>query len=127
MPPCDALLGACAAGGEGLPRWRHLHHDPVSEMAGAEPVPHVLTAFAHALCAHSYVEGRNLGPELRSVGGRCEPVADFVAELLHRKPTVLVTSASWRARRSARSPGARDCEVCRLDDHIAQNNTKPYG
>ena len=39
------------------------------------------------------------------------------------KADVIVTSARWRARRYSLSPRARDCEVCRLDGGIAQNDT----
>ena len=54
--------------------------------------------------------------------GGSKRFGDGVAELVHLKADMIVTSAGG-APAILPSPRARDCEVCRLDASIAQNDT----
>jgi len=69
---------------------------PISEMGAASNKP--LRVFVHALRDLGYVEGRNLVLEVRSAEGRFERFADIVAELVHLKVDVVVTTSNAAAR-----------------------------
>ena len=48
------------AAGKGPPGSTDLHHVPVSEMAGSDPIHPLVRSFVHTLRDLGYVEGRNL-------------------------------------------------------------------
>ena len=72
--------------------------NPVSEMAGPEPVSPLGRAFVLGLRALGYVEGQNLILERRSAEGRVERFGDIVAELVRLKADVIVTNSDAMAR-----------------------------
>jgi ABC-type uncharacterized transport system substrate-binding protein len=65
---------------------------PLAEMAGPDPVHPTIRAFVHEMRALGYLEGRNLILERRTAGGRPERYPGIVAELVGRKPDVIVTA-----------------------------------
>jgi putative ABC transport system substrate-binding protein len=67
---------------------------PASEVDAQPP----FSAFVHTLRDLGYVEGRNLVLERRSAEGRFERFPDIVAELIHLKVDVIVTSGNPPAR-----------------------------
>jgi len=71
---------------------------PVSEMAGPEPVSPSWRALVQGLRALGYVEGQNLILERRSAEGRYERFSDVVAELVRLKADVIVTGSTQLAQ-----------------------------
>ena len=72
--------------------------NPLSEMAGPEPVSPDVRAFVQGLRALGYVEGQNLILERRSAEGRSERYGDIVAELVRLKADVIVGGTDRLAR-----------------------------
>src|SRR5262245_11968149 len=70
---------------------------PVSEMAGPEPVSPSWRALVKGVRALGYVEGQNLILERRSAEGRYERFGDIVAELVRLKADVIVTGSTQLA------------------------------
>jgi ABC-type uncharacterized transport system substrate-binding protein len=71
---------------------------PVSEMAGPEPVSPSWRALVQGLRALGYLEGQNLILERRSAEGRYERFSDIVAELVRLKADVIVTGSTQLAQ-----------------------------
>jgi putative ABC transport system substrate-binding protein len=70
---------------------------PVSEMAGPEPVSPSWGALAQGLRALGYMEGQNLILERRAAEGRYGRFGDIVAELVRLKADVIVTGSTQLA------------------------------
>jgi putative ABC transport system substrate-binding protein len=66
---------------------------PVSQMAGVDPVDPVSRALVHGLRDLGYVEGDNLVLERRSAEGHFERIDEIAAELVGRKPEVIITGS----------------------------------
>jgi putative ABC transport system substrate-binding protein len=71
---------------------------PVSEMAGPEPVSPSWRALVQGLRALGYVEGQNLILERRSAEGRYERFSGIVTELVRLKADVIVTGSTQVAQ-----------------------------
>lgn len=67
---------------------------PVADVTGPEPVHPPTRSFLQGLRALGYAEGKNLIFDPVSANGRRERIPELVAELLRRKPDVLVVTGS---------------------------------
>jgi ABC-type uncharacterized transport system substrate-binding protein len=66
---------------------------PLAVMVGSDPIDPVTKAFVHGLRALGYTEGENLVLERRSAEGKFERIDEIAAELVSRKPDVIVTGS----------------------------------
>jgi putative ABC transport system substrate-binding protein len=66
---------------------------PVAEMMGSDPIDPVNRAFVHRLRDLGYVEGQNLVLERRSAEGNFGQIDEIAAELVGRKPDVILTGS----------------------------------
>src|SRR5260370_3434758 len=66
---------------------------PVSQMLGFDPPDAVSRAFVRGLRDLGYVEGENLALERRSAEGHFERIDEIAAELVGRKPDVILTGS----------------------------------
>jgi putative tryptophan/tyrosine transport system substrate-binding protein len=66
---------------------------PLTEMMGPDPIDPVNKAFLHRLRELRHVEGQNLVLERRSAEGKFERIDEIAAELVGRKPDVILTGS----------------------------------
>ena len=66
---------------------------PLAEMMGSDPIDPVNRAFVHRLRDLGYVEGQNLVLERRSAEGNFGRIDEIAAELVGRKPDVILTGS----------------------------------
>jgi len=66
---------------------------PLAEMMGSDPIDPVNRAFVHRLRDLGYIEGQNLLLERRSAEGNFGQIDEIAAELVGRKPDVILTGS----------------------------------
>jgi len=72
----------------------------------AEASPHLVAAFRQALGEHGWVDGRNVVLDIRYADGKVDRFPALVAELIHLKSDLIVTTSSattWAAKDIAQS------------------------
>ena len=104
---------------------------PLSEMAGPEPVSPSWRALVQGLRALGYVEGQNLILERRSAEGRYERFGDVVAELVRLKADVIVTGSTQLAQTAkavtTTVPIVMAASVDPVGDGVVQSLARPGG
>lgn len=95
---CVAMLGACSASSNSIPRVVLLFTGPpgVWELKG-EPGG-ALERFRDGLREHGYIEGTTIALELRGIGNSPEQMAQQVAEILRQPVDVIVAAHTGVAR-----------------------------
>jgi ABC-type uncharacterized transport system substrate-binding protein len=87
-----APLAAEAQPSGNIPRIAVVSSSPLSEILGPNPGHPYVRAFLQGLRDLGYVEGQNIRIERRSAEGRFDQLPNIMAELIHMKVAVIVTT-----------------------------------